>query len=112
MHNLYVNEIRRAGRYGAPVAIEDAAPALTIKPNALPSLELRDLDRAMRKLPKSQRQVIMLIGLDGMSYEQAATTLGVPVGTIRSRLSRGRDALRVLMDAANDDVPCPPRAAA
>jgi RNA polymerase sigma-70 factor (ECF subfamily) len=112
MHNLYINEVRRASREGVPVAIEDAAPALTVKPNALPSLELRDLDRAMHQLPESQRQVILLVGLEGMSYEQVAAVMDTPVGTVRSRLSRGRDALRSLMGVANDDFPSPPRAAA
>jgi DNA-directed RNA polymerase specialized sigma24 family protein len=59
-------------------------------------LELRDLDRAIAKLPSPQRSVILLVGLEGMSYGEVAAVLGVPVGTIRSRLSRGRETLRRL----------------
>jgi len=75
----------------------DEAPQLTTQGNAIASLELRDLERAIGKLPSEQRQVILLVGLEGMPYEEVATVLNVPVGTVRSRLSRGRDQLRRLM---------------
>jgi RNA polymerase sigma-70 factor, ECF subfamily len=51
----------------------------------------------MNKLPHEQRQVILLVGLEGMAYEEVASILQIPVGTVRSRLSRGRDQLRRLM---------------
>jgi RNA polymerase sigma-70 factor (ECF subfamily) len=63
---------------------------------------LRDLDRALARLPEEQRTVILLIGLEGMSYEEAAEIVGVPVGTVRSRLSRGREMLRHLMGIVPD----------
>ena len=59
--------------------------------------ELVELDRALARLPDEQRQVILLVGPEGMAYHSAAQILGVPIGTVRSRLSRGRDALRELM---------------
>jgi RNA polymerase sigma-70 factor, ECF subfamily len=59
---------------------------------------LRDLDRALAQITEERREVILLIGLEGISYEEAATILDVPIGTIRSRLSRGRESLRTLMD--------------
>jgi len=59
---------------------------------------LRDLDRALARIPEERRQVILLIGLEDISYKEAATILDVPIGTIRSRLSRGRESLRALMD--------------
>jgi RNA polymerase sigma-70 factor, ECF subfamily len=62
------------------------------------SRQLRELERALGELSEDQRQVILLVGLEGMSYERAAAIIKVPVGTIRSRLSRGRDALRKLMN--------------
>jgi RNA polymerase sigma-70 factor (ECF subfamily) len=77
-------------------------------PNAHAVLELRDLRVAIEKLPQEQRQVILLVGLEGMRYDEAATILGVPVGTIRSRLSRGRDQLRKLMGIEEEDrLPAP-----
>jgi RNA polymerase sigma-70 factor (ECF subfamily) len=51
----------------------------------------------MGKLPAEQRAVILLVGLEGMAYEEVAAVLNVPVGTVRSWLSRGRDQLRRLM---------------
>ena len=62
------------------------------------SRQLRELERALGCLPEEQRAVILLVGLEGMSYEAAAQILNVPIGTVRSRLSRGRDELRRLLD--------------
>lgn len=97
LHNLYVNDVRRSAREGATVAVEDEASVLTVEPNAMAALELRDLHRAMGRLPEEQRQVILLVGLEGMRYENVANILNIPIGTVRSRLSRGRNTLRVLM---------------
>jgi RNA polymerase sigma-70 factor (ECF subfamily) len=67
---------------------------------------LRDLDRAVAKLPGEQRAaVILLVGLEGMRYDAVAEIVGAPVGTVRSRLSRGRDALRQLMGIVPDQRP-------
>src|ERR1051325_194093 len=97
LHNQYVNEIRRSARREASASIEDVGPMLRTEANATARLELRDLEAAMARLPQEQRQVILLVGLEGLPYEEVAAILHVPVGTIRSRLSRGRDQLRVLM---------------
>jgi RNA polymerase sigma factor (sigma-70 family) len=56
-----------------------------------------DANTALGKLQPEQREVILLVGLEGMSYEEVAEVLEIPVGTVRSRLSRGRDQLRLLM---------------
>jgi RNA polymerase sigma-70 factor (ECF subfamily) len=56
------------------------------------------LERALAQMLEEQRQVVLLVGLEGMSYEDAAAILNVPIGTIRSRLSRGREVLRKLLD--------------
>jgi RNA polymerase sigma-70 factor (ECF subfamily) len=66
------------------------------------SRQLTELDRAIGKLPVEQRQVILMVGLEGMAYEEVATILMVPVGTVRSRLSRGRSLLRQLMGRDED----------
>ena len=50
--------------------------------------------QALAALPEQQREVVLLVGLEGMSYVEAARVLNVPIGTIMSRLSRGREALR------------------
>jgi hypothetical protein len=61
------------------------------------------------KLPIEQRQVILLIGLEGMRYDEVAVILRVPIGTVRSRLSRGRDSLRQLMGMVEDEAAVPLR---
>ncbi len=59
---------------------------------------MRDLMRGLAALPLEQRQVLLLVGVEGLEYREAAAVLGLPVGTVMSRLSRGRDALRALME--------------
>jgi RNA polymerase sigma factor (sigma-70 family) len=103
MHNQFVNVVRRGVREGTAVQISDAELPSNRAPNQDHRLELRDLHRALAVLPEEQRIVILLIGLEGMAYETAAEILGVPVGTIRSRLSRGRAELRKLMGMVPDD---------
>jgi RNA polymerase sigma-70 factor, ECF subfamily len=103
LHNQYVNHVRRSVREGAGVRLSDSEPLLTRAPQQGQRLELRDLERAIAKLPKEQRSALLLVGLEGMRYEEVAAVLDVPVGTIRSRLSRGREALRKLMGFAPDE---------
>lgn len=98
LHNQHVNDVRRAVREGINIPVEDMAPVLTAPPAQVASLRLRDLDRALARLPEEQRQVLLLVGIEGMRYEEVATALDVPVGTVRSRVSRGRDTLRQLME--------------
>src|ERR1700757_4014113 len=112
MHNQNVNNVRRDVRVSAAVDIEREAttPPATTDPSA--SRKMVELDRALARLPLAQRQVILLVGLEGMSYEDTAGILNIPVGTVRSRLSRGRDALRELLDMEErPTVPALPMAA-
>src|SRR6185295_3509084 len=97
LHNQYVNQVRRAVREGAAAGFRETEPMLTRAPHQGRRRELRDLERAIAKLPEEQRSVILLVGLEGMRYEEVAEVLDVPVGTVRSRLSRGRETLRRLM---------------
>lgn len=98
MHNQFVNDVRRSARVGIAVDIDDFHNVMASTSDASASVLLRDLERGLAGIAVEQRQAILLVGLEGMSYEEAATVLGVPIGTVRSRLSRGRDALRKLMD--------------
>src|SRR5881398_2039816 len=102
LHNQNVNDVRHSAREGSNVSIEDAAPMLTTQSNAFDTVQLRDLEAAIAKLPQEQSQVILLIGLEGMRYDEVALTLGVPIGTVRSRLSRGRDQLRELIGMGDE----------
>ena len=98
MHNQHVNTVRRAMRDEATADIEQMSSSLAAITDPTASRQLRELETALARLSVEQREVILLVGLEGMSYEAAAQILEVPVGTVRSRLSRGRDALRQLMD--------------
>jgi RNA polymerase sigma-70 factor (ECF subfamily) len=108
LHNQHVNDVRRSVREGVNVAVDEMAPVLSVYPTVMGNLQLRDLEAAMAKLPQEQRQVILLVGLEGLRYEEVALILNVPVGTVRSRLSRGRDQLRRLMEMDREDVPTAP----
>ena len=98
MHNQHVNLVRRAVRDETAIDIEQVSTSLVAISDPTASRQLRELERAIGCLPEEQRAVILLVGLEGMSYEAAAQILNVPIGTVRSRLSRGRDELRRLLD--------------
>jgi RNA polymerase sigma-70 factor, ECF subfamily len=97
LHNQHVNEVRRLVREGIVLSVEDVTPNLAAAPSAGTALELRDLEQAIATLPREQREVILLAGREGKRYEEIAAILGVPVGTVRSRLSRARARLRELV---------------
>jgi RNA polymerase sigma-70 factor, ECF subfamily len=88
LHNQYVNQVRLAVRQGELAHLSENHRSLSHAPAQGHSLELRDLDRALTQLPDEQRTVILMVGLEGMTYEAVAEVIGVPVGTVRSRLSR------------------------
>jgi RNA polymerase sigma-70 factor (ECF subfamily) len=93
MHNVFVNQLKARREQALDEAVEDG---LQSAPQSDP-LELRDLDTALRRLPVEQREVLLLVGLEQLSYVEASRALDVPVGTVMSRLSRGRERLRALM---------------
>ena len=105
MHNQFVNTVRRDMRETGTVDIERLSPTLVATTDPTGRRQLAELDRALARLPAEQREVILLIGMEGMAYENAAQILGVPVGTIRSRLSRGRERLRELMGRSDEPRP-------
>ncbi len=96
MHNVFVNQLRQRRE----TALDEATEAgLESAPRADP-LELRDLEAALARLPAEQREVLLLVGLEQLSYAEASQALGIPVGTVMSRLSRARERLRELMSGA------------
>jgi len=106
MHHQNVNDVRRSTvRRDLCFDVEDLHDNLASVNDTSASLQLRDLERAMAKLPIRNRQVILLIALEDLSYEEAAEALRIPVGTVRSRLSRGRAELRQLMDVEERTAP-------
>jgi RNA polymerase sigma-70 factor, ECF subfamily len=111
MHNQYVNNIRHAMREEATVDVDQVASTLVATSDPTAARELSELDHALGYLSKGQREVVLLVGLEGMSYDEAAKILRVPIGTIRSRLGRAREALRLLM-GIDEGTECGRRVAA
>ncbi len=84
------------------VSLDDAAVKLLVRPTQEDGLELRSLEAALARLSEEQRAVVLLIGLEQLSYEEAAAVLDIPLGTLMSRLHRGRKRLRTLMSEATE----------
>lgn len=95
LHNLHVDRLRSAARRPQHVALEEAmvAGAATGDPGTV-----TDISHALGQLSEDQRQVVLLIALEGMSYAETAAILNVPVGTVMSRLSRSRERLRQILE--------------
>lgn len=104
LHNLYVSAIRQQQRRPTLVPLAEHDEMLAAPPREDFHMELADLDRALAELPADQRAAVLLVGAEDMSYEEAAATLAIPVGTLMSRLHRGRRQLRLLMSGES-----PPR---
>jgi RNA polymerase sigma-70 factor (ECF subfamily) len=99
MHNLHVDGARRARL--PLVELDESAAELPAPPPAEP-LAVRDLQAALERLPVEQKEVLLLVALEDMSYADAARALGIPIGTVMSRLARGRERLRALMDGRSE----------
>lgn len=98
MHNIHANETRRRGNRPASVPIDDRDGHYARPASQHSRIAGMELAAALAELPAGQRQVILLVALEGMSYGEVAETIGVAQGTVMSRLSRGRERLRRLMD--------------
>ena len=111
MHNVFVNGTRRSRPTVSldEIAVDDvgAATATSVETPVV----LAELARSLLLLPEEQREVLLLVGLEQFSYAEASEVLGVPIGTVMSRLSRARERLRILLDAgsAGVDRPAPLR---
>jgi len=94
MHNVHVNQVRASRDHAV---LDDEGPEMAVAAVQGASLEIRDLERALAVLPPEQREVLLLIALEDMSYAEVAAMLDIPIGTVMSRLSRAREKLRALM---------------
>jgi RNA polymerase sigma-70 factor (ECF subfamily) len=95
MHNLHVDGRRRDHRID--FCDDDNLPVPVQRASQTDTLELRDLERALALLPQDQREVLLLVGLEELSYAEVARALGIPQGTVMSRLSRARARLKALL---------------
>jgi RNA polymerase sigma-70 factor (ECF subfamily) len=97
MHNLYVSRWRRM-KVRSEVMVEDADADLAVPASQPAHAEMRDALRGLAMLPEEQRQVLLLTTVERLEYSEVADILGIPVGTVMSRLSRARDRLRDFME--------------
>lgn len=97
LHNLHVDALRRRGRRGREVTLDD--DAAWVAPGATDGrLDLRDTLAALDLLPDDQKALLLLIGVEDLSYDEAARVLAIPIGTVMSRLARGRRRLRSILE--------------
>ncbi|WP_439124022.1 RNA polymerase sigma factor [Marivita sp.] len=103
LRNTYYSHHRKARREVADVDGEMAA-SMSQKPDHDGRLQMRDFNRAFEQLNDEQREALVLVGAGGFSYEEAAETCGVAVGTIKSRVNRARKQLVELLKMSDDEV--------
>lgn len=97
MHNMHIDQRRKPAIMTTSLTSDEDFTVPTRATQA-DSLEVRDLQAMLQRLPDDQREVLLLVALKEMTYEQVATTLDIPMGTVMSRLARGREKLRALLE--------------
>lgn len=102
LHNLYIDRIVRSKQRREEVSGDVDQRNMVVSPSQFYRVELQELDEALQKLSADHRDVVLLVGLEGMTYGAAASVLGIPVGTVMSRLSRARESLREMTDRELD----------
>lgn len=102
MHNVFVNQYR--GRPPPATSIDDLVQEPATRATQGDGLALRDLDAALGRLPPEQREVLLLVALEEYSYAEVARMLGVPPGTVMSRLARAREKLRGLLAESSEQA--------
>ena len=95
MHNVFVNQARRR-RYEVE-ELTDEMSAAAVRATQGDQLELQDVDRVLRSISPEQREVVLLVAVEQLTYEEVSRALDVPIGTVMSRLSRARERMRQLL---------------
>ncbi|MCE9650949.1 MAG: sigma-70 family RNA polymerase sigma factor [Parvibaculum sp.] len=103
LHNVRIDNFSTS-KAGHHLPLEDFAEEISCPPSQHAHVEYQDLRRALALLPMDQREVLLLVGLEGLSYREVAEALSIPLGTVMSRLSRGRAALRRAMSPAGEEI--------
>lgn len=104
MRNVWFNDLKRRTARPEFGGMDDVMDAASTEPNQMDHMALRDLASALALLVPEQRETVLLVGLEGLGYAEVAAVTGVPVGTVMSRLKRGRDRLTQLMHGAEPAI--------
>ncbi len=103
LRNLHLDRLRQRRRQGWPVDVdEDAMPSFA--PDQESGLRVRDALAALDLLPEEQKSLLLLVGVEDLTYEEAARVLGIPIGTVMSRLARGRQRLRAILETGRATI--------
>jgi RNA polymerase sigma-70 factor (ECF subfamily) len=97
MHNVYVNQVRRSSSGPRFVELPEQEPPGQASTQAESAVNLDNLQRSLEYLSPDQREILMLITVEGLRYKEVASILDIPEGTVMSRLSRARQQLRTLL---------------
>ena len=97
LHNLFIDRVR-SKRASPEEPMGEEEISLPVRAAQTDMLEVRDLDRALLRLPLDQREVLLLVAVEQMTYERVSAALGIPLGTVMSRLSRAREHLRAILE--------------
>lgn len=98
MRSIFIDEARAASRRRETFVDEESGLGIGSDGAQEAAVELSLVDRAMARLPAEQREAVLLVMVEGWSYKEAAEIVGCPVGTLNSRLVRGRDALLAMLE--------------
>jgi RNA polymerase sigma-70 factor (ECF subfamily) len=102
MHHIFVDQLRKVKRAGEVMTFsEDGVADVAAPAQQMDSVASREIIDALDKIAPERRAAIVLVAVEGFSYAEAANILGVPAGTLMSRIARGRDDLRALLDDAS-----------
>lgn len=103
MHNVFVNQVR-SKRSEIEKTMEEL-PVVAVRATQSDSLEIADVERSLRELPDEQREVLLLVAIEEMTYDEVSRALAIPIGTVMSRLSRARERMRRLIAGVQPAVP-------
>ena len=99
LHNIHRQGLRANARRTDTAVLDDSVTSTHgIEASQPMALAIGDLHEALGRLPEDQRQVVLLVGLEDLSYKEVSEILDIPMGTVMSRLSRGREKLKSLME--------------
>ena len=99
MHHLFIDQMRKVERRGEAAMLSlDTDEALAAPAEQLDTIASREIVNALHAISPERRAALVMVSIEGFSYAEAANMLGVPAGTLMSRISRGREELRGLLE--------------